>query len=87
MAHAIDVAKYILTKTGEMTAMKLQKLVYYSQAPLAKDPEDLAHILCLLLEVFESPEGHLKLAGSDLAGILCLISCESSVVEDISNDV
>ena len=32
MAHAIDVAKYILTKTGEMTAMKLQKRVYYSQA-------------------------------------------------------
>ncbi|MBF2090731.1 MAG: DUF4065 domain-containing protein [Synechococcales cyanobacterium K44_A2020_017] len=32
MARAIDVAKYILTKTGEMTAMKLQKLVYYSQA-------------------------------------------------------
>ena len=32
MARAIDVAKYILIKTGEMTAMKLQKLVYYSQA-------------------------------------------------------
>ena len=32
MAQAVDVAKYILTKTGEMTAMKLQKLVYYSQA-------------------------------------------------------
>ncbi|XZN98931.1 MAG: Panacea domain-containing protein [Microcoleus sp.] len=32
MARAVDVAKYILTKTGEMTAMKLQKLVYYSQA-------------------------------------------------------
>lgn len=32
MAHAKDVARYILTKTGEMTAMKLQKLVYYSQA-------------------------------------------------------
>ncbi|KKJ00099.1 Panacea domain-containing protein [Prochlorothrix hollandica] len=32
MARAVDVAKYILSKTGEMTAMKLQKLVYYSQA-------------------------------------------------------
>ena len=32
MARAVDVARYILTKTGEMTAMKLQKLVYYSQA-------------------------------------------------------
>jgi uncharacterized phage-associated protein len=27
-----DVAAYILKKTGEMTAMKLQKLVYYCQA-------------------------------------------------------
>jgi len=29
---AHDVAAYILEKKGEMTAMKLQKLVYYSQA-------------------------------------------------------
>ena len=27
-----DVAEYILRKSGEMTAMKLQKLVYYAQA-------------------------------------------------------
>jgi len=27
-----DVAAYILKKQGEMSAMKLQKLVYYSQA-------------------------------------------------------
>jgi len=27
-----DVAKYILVKTGKMTTMKLQKLVYYAQA-------------------------------------------------------
>jgi uncharacterized phage-associated protein len=32
MARAVDVARYILSKAGEMTAMKLQKLVYYSQA-------------------------------------------------------
>lgn len=32
MANVFDVAKYILTKQGEMTAMKLQKLAYYSQA-------------------------------------------------------
>ena len=28
----LDVAQYILSKLGTMTAMKLQKLVYYSQA-------------------------------------------------------
>ena len=32
MATVKDVAAYILKKNGPMTAMKLQKLVYYSQA-------------------------------------------------------
>ncbi len=32
MANAHDVAAYIIGKTGEITAMKLQKLVYYAQA-------------------------------------------------------
>lgn len=32
MATAHDVAAYILEKQGSMSAMKLQKLVYYSQA-------------------------------------------------------
>ncbi len=32
MANAHDVAAYIFTKLGRMTAMKLEKLVYYSQA-------------------------------------------------------
>jgi uncharacterized phage-associated protein len=32
MATAFDVAAYILKKKGTMTAMKLQKLLYYAQA-------------------------------------------------------
>jgi uncharacterized phage-associated protein len=32
MARVADVAAYILEQAGPMTAMKLQKLVYYSQA-------------------------------------------------------
>jgi uncharacterized phage-associated protein len=32
MSNARDVAEYILMRTGEIPAMKLQKLVYYSQA-------------------------------------------------------
>lgn len=32
MVSVHDVAAYILRKQGEMTAMKLEKLVYYSQA-------------------------------------------------------
>lgn len=42
MATAHDVAAYILRKEGEMTAMKLEKLVYYSQAwSLVWDEEPL----------------------------------------------
>jgi Uncharacterized phage-associated protein len=32
MANVFDVAKYVLNKTGEISTMKLQKLVYYCQA-------------------------------------------------------
>ena len=32
MASVFDVAKYVLKKTGQITTMKLQKLVYYCQA-------------------------------------------------------
>ncbi len=32
MASVFDVAKYILERTGPITAMKLQKLCYYAQA-------------------------------------------------------
>lgn len=42
MVSAFDVAKYILLKTGSVSAMKLQKLVYYSQAwSLVWDDEPL----------------------------------------------
>lgn len=32
MATVLDVAKYVLKRTGQITTMKLQKLVYYCQA-------------------------------------------------------
>lgn len=42
MTTEFDVAKYILDKLGEISAMKLQKLVYYSQAwSLVWDEEEL----------------------------------------------
>ena len=42
MASVYDVARYILSKKGQITAMKLQKLVYYSQVwPLVWDEEEL----------------------------------------------
>lgn len=42
MANVFDVAKYILQKQGEMTAMKLQKLAYYVKAwGLVWDEEEI----------------------------------------------
>lgn len=42
MPGVLDVAQYILKKSGPMTAMKLQKLVYYAQAwSLVWDEEPL----------------------------------------------
>ena len=42
MANIFDVASYVLKQTGSITSMKLQKLVYYSQAwSLAWDDEPL----------------------------------------------
>lgn len=42
MANVFDVAQYILQKQGKTTVMKLQKLVYYSQAwSLVWDEEPL----------------------------------------------
>ena len=42
MTSVFDVANYILKKTGPITSMKLQKLVYYSQAwSLAWDDKPL----------------------------------------------
>ncbi len=44
MVNAHDVAAYILRKLGRTTAMKLQKLVYYSQAwSLVWDEKPLFH--------------------------------------------
>jgi uncharacterized phage-associated protein len=42
MPSVLDVAAYILKKHGPMTAMKLQKLIYYSQAwSIAWDDEEI----------------------------------------------
>ena len=42
MANVLDVAQYILNEHGSMTTMKLQKLVYYSQAwSLVRDEKPL----------------------------------------------
>ena len=65
----MDVASYILEKQGEMTTMKLQKLVYYSQAwSLVWDEEILFYEKIeawangpIIKELYDSHKGKYKI--------------------------
>ena len=72
MASVFDVAKYILDKSGEMTAIKLQTLVYYSQSwcliwwetPLF-DEEIQAWAICPIVPIlFNKHKGKFKVDAS-----------------------
>ena len=70
MISVHDVAKYILGNRGEMTAMKLQKLVYYSQAwalvwddePLFADPIEAWANGPVVRALYEVHRGQFKVA-------------------------
>jgi uncharacterized phage-associated protein len=70
MARADDVAAYILQRQGEMSAMKLQKLIYYSQAwhlvwadePLFEEPIQAWANGPVVAEVFEGHRGRFTVA-------------------------
>jgi len=72
----LDVAAYILAKQGDMTAMKLQKLVYYSQAwSLAWDGKKLFDEPIkawvggpVVEELFETHRGRFLLHPGEIAG-------------------
>ena len=76
MATAFDVARYILYKKGTMTSMKLQKLVYYSQAwSLVWDEEPLFNERIeawangpVIPELFFMHQGHYKVSESLIKG-------------------
>ncbi|EKD94243.1 MAG: Phage-associated protein [uncultured bacterium] len=82
MLSVFDVAKYILTKHGPMTTMKLQKLVYYSQAwSLVWDGEPLFDSdfqawsngpVCP--ELFEKHKGLFKISASKINGDITKIT-------------
>ena len=69
MANVFDVAEYILEKTGTMTAMKLQKLVYYSQAwhlawtenPLFEEKIEAWRDGPVVPDLFEAHKGQFKI--------------------------
>ena len=71
MATAFDVAEYILQKTGRISTMKLQKLVYYSQAwstvwdeipdtPLFEEPIQAWINGPVVPALFEEHKGHFQ---------------------------
>jgi uncharacterized phage-associated protein len=70
MASAHDVAAYILKRMGQMTAMKLQKLVYYSQAwslvwdeaPLFSERIEAWANGPVVRELYEAHRGHFQVS-------------------------
>lgn len=74
MATVCDVAKYILRQLGEMTAMKLQKLVYYSQAwslvwdeePLFNEPIQAWANGPVVRELYEAHRGQFTVTAQSL---------------------
>ena len=84
MANVFDVAKYILTKTGSMTTMKLQKLAYYCQAwSLVWDDKPLFdeefHAWAngpVCKELFFKTQGRYEVTASDETGDIKNLSAE-----------
>lgn len=73
---ALDVAAYILEKNGEMTTMKLQKLVYYCQArglvwdeaPLFKEPIEAWINGPVVREVYDAHRGLFNVSKGGVPG-------------------
>ena len=73
MATVCDVSKYILKQAGEMTVMKLQKLVYYSQAwslvwdeePLFNEPIEAWANGPVVRSLYDAHRGQFKVNVSD----------------------
>jgi uncharacterized phage-associated protein len=76
MATVHDVAAYILDRQGPMTAMKLQKLVYYCQAwSLVWDERPLFHERVgawangpVVVDLYQAHRGRYSLAAGDVGG-------------------
>lgn len=76
MATASDVAAYILDRCGSMTAMKLQKLVYYSQAwhlaweqvPLFDEPIEAWANGPVIRSLYRQHRGFYEVHPSEIAG-------------------
>lgn len=78
MANVYDVAEHILRKAGSMTAMKLQKLVYYSQAwhlawtenPLFAEKIQAWRDGPVVQELFDLHRGHFRIEPGFFANLI-----------------
>lgn len=76
MASALDVAAYILEKVQVTTAMKLQKLVYYSQAwslvwdesPLFSEPIEAWMDGPVVPQLFQHHRGRFEVRAGEIPG-------------------
>lgn len=76
MANVFDTAKYILEKSGTMSAMKLQKLCYYSQAwslvwddvPLFEEEFEAWANGPVCRELFHKTQGNFSVKAEDETG-------------------
>lgn len=76
MPNVFDVAKYVLEKTGPITAWKLQKLIYYSQAwsvvwdeePIFDERIEAWENGPVVRELFNEHKGLFKVSLSDIPG-------------------
>jgi uncharacterized phage-associated protein len=90
MAMVLDVAAYILSKQGPMTAMKLQKLCYYAQAwSLVWDEKPLfrAHIEAwangpVIQKLYDAHRGRFKVMAGLIAGDKSALTREERATVD-----
>lgn len=76
MANVLDIAKYILEREGELSTMKLQKLVYYAQvwsvvedeAPLFPDVIKAWAQGPVVPALFQEHKGLPRVVAADIAG-------------------
>lgn len=91
MARVLDVAQYILQQKGPMTAMKLQKLVYYSQAWHIVWEDDILFPEQIqawangpvVVDLFKAHQGKFRLSEIDGASSDGLTESEKSTVDKV----
>jgi len=93
MANAHDVAAYILERAGAMTTMKLQKLVYYSQAwslvwderPMFEEPIEAWANGPVIPELYDRHRGKFKVASWPTGQASKLSQLERETVDAVLN--